>query len=125
MRLSELWPEHKQEALIQIVRVMDYLFVRTMYGDNEAIDQLKHYALGWEIAIDSFLIDNRQFRVVPLMTNSKTLFQWANSILHYCGKMGLVKLTIDQIKTGLAQIYCELSMEIYVLIVIHFLGCMN
>lgn len=103
-RLSKTWPGDNQTAITQLIRIMDYYLLSRMFGDKEAAKRHKYHCYGWGIALDIFFekkIDSESFSLFP---NNNDFFRWADSLLYYCGKLGLVKLVIDHIKTGLGWI---------------------
>ncbi|MEF2968616.1 hypothetical protein V3851_22605 [Paenibacillus sp. M1] len=103
-RLSKTWPGNNQTAIIQLIRIMDYYLLSRIFGDKEAAKRHKYHCYGWGIALNIFFdekIDSESFSLFP---NNDDFFMWADSLLYYCGQLGLVKLVIDHIKTGLGRI---------------------
>lgn len=103
-RLSKTWPQSGRMAIIQLIRIMDYYLLSRMFGNKEAGERHRYHCYGWGIALNVFLDEVIDSDSVPLFPNTNEIFRWADSLLYYCGKLGLVKLVIEHLKTDLAWV---------------------
>ena len=94
--------------IYELARAMDHFFIRTQLNNRSKeleSDFIRFYCYGWPEALRIFYDDSVNQIGVPLEPSNDTLKDWANSVIQYCGKIGLLKQLIGLSKVGLVHIY--------------------
>ncbi|MNW40387.1 hypothetical protein D3C74_175000 [compost metagenome] len=104
LRLKHTGHSNWQISIIELVRTLDNYLLGKKLGKYDEEDYLTYYCYGWGLVLDMFYPHEIDQESAPLLPSNRNQETWAASMLYYSGKISMIRLCLDQYKTGLATV---------------------